>query len=328
MKLLLAVDSVTTLDILLAEVLSRSWPSGTEARVLSIVEDGEVPLQTWQKEGYGADAVRHEMRRRAEQVSALAVERLEGASIQTQVSIMRGSPGFLIPFAARKWSTDLIFIRAHNRKDFRNWMLGSVSKVVIDSAPCSVEVIRTSHDSHSINVPQGKRILLATDGSDSSLAAAQAVVEETWPEDTEVKVVSVVDPLIYSLEEMGLRRDRATKRAHIAIGDAFRPLKKASLKITGEVIAGRVARAIINRALSWGADLVVVGTQDQRRLKRLLFRSPSAAIARQAHCSVRIIRGRTISRNRNVVPRALRKTSSTPRKASWLAGDFASRRAA
>jgi len=36
MKLLLAVDSVTTLDILLDEMMTRSWPSGTKARVLSI----------------------------------------------------------------------------------------------------------------------------------------------------------------------------------------------------------------------------------------------------------------------------------------------------
>ena len=36
MKLLLAVDSITTLDILLDEMMTRSWPIGTEARVLSI----------------------------------------------------------------------------------------------------------------------------------------------------------------------------------------------------------------------------------------------------------------------------------------------------
>ena len=39
MKLLLAVDSITTLNILLDEVVVRSWPNGTEARVLSVVEE-------------------------------------------------------------------------------------------------------------------------------------------------------------------------------------------------------------------------------------------------------------------------------------------------
>lgn len=56
MKLLLAVDSITTLDILINEMMTRSWPSGAEARVLSIVEDAEVPLETWSEKGYGVAA--------------------------------------------------------------------------------------------------------------------------------------------------------------------------------------------------------------------------------------------------------------------------------
>jgi nucleotide-binding universal stress UspA family protein len=136
-KLLLAVDSITTLDIILNEITARSWPSGTEARVLSVVEDDEVPLETWREKGYGVAAVRHEMRRRGEQICALAVDRLREIGITTEVVIMRGNPEFLIPFAARKWPADLILIRAHNRRDFRNWMLGSVAKSVVESAPCS-----------------------------------------------------------------------------------------------------------------------------------------------------------------------------------------------
>jgi hypothetical protein len=46
MRVLLAVDSIITLDILLNEMTVRSWPSGTEARVLSVVADGDVPLKT------------------------------------------------------------------------------------------------------------------------------------------------------------------------------------------------------------------------------------------------------------------------------------------
>jgi hypothetical protein len=46
MRLLLAADSLTTLDILIEELTARSWPSETEVRILSIIEDHEVPLQT------------------------------------------------------------------------------------------------------------------------------------------------------------------------------------------------------------------------------------------------------------------------------------------
>jgi nucleotide-binding universal stress UspA family protein len=294
---LLAVDSVTTLDILLDEMMTRSWPSGTEVRVLSIVEDGEVPLETWREEGYGVAAVRQEMRRRGEQISALAIERLREIGIPAEIVIMRGNPEFLISFAARKWPADEIFIRAHNRTDFRNWMLGSVARSVVDSAPCSVEVVRAVGEELSATRNRTMRILLATDGSDASLAAAQAVAETTWPENVEVKVVSVVNAMIYSLEEMGLFHDRLTERAHRAIGDAVQVLTVAPLKISGEVIAGEEACQVVDRAKNWGADLIIVGTHERQGLKKLLFGGTSAAVVSRAHCSVKVIRGRSGSRN-------------------------------
>ena len=147
MKVLLAVDSITTLDILINEMSARSWPSGTEARVLSIIDDGDVPLKVWGDEGYGLSALRREMHRRGEQISALAVERLRKIGIPSQVVIMSGDPEFLISFAARSWPADLILIRANNRKDFRSRLLGGVAKSVVKSAPCSVEVVRAREQS-------------------------------------------------------------------------------------------------------------------------------------------------------------------------------------
>jgi nucleotide-binding universal stress UspA family protein len=142
MRVLVAVDSIITLDILLNEMTVRSWPSGTEARVLSVVDEGDVPLKSWRDEGYGVSAIQREMKRRAEQRIAFAVERLRRIGISSRVVIMRGNPEFLIPFAARNWPADLILMRAHNRKDFRSRLLGSVAKSVVESAPCSVEVVR------------------------------------------------------------------------------------------------------------------------------------------------------------------------------------------
>ena len=295
MRVLLAVDSITTLEIVLDEMKSRSWPIGTEAHVLSIVEDAEVPLETWREAGYGVGGVRREMERRGEQIWAWAIDSLGAIGIAAKVTVMRGNPTFLIPFAAREWSVDLILIRAHNRTDFRNWLLGSVAKSVVECAPCSVEVVRTQP--YSIGSDRGLRVVLATDGSDVSLAASQAIAATTWPAHTEVKVVSVINPVIYSLEEMGLSRERGTSRAHRAIGDAFQALKVVPLTISGEVIAGTSARQIIAAAKRWQADLIVVGSNERRGLKRFLIGSISADVAKEAHCSVRVIRGSSASRS-------------------------------
>ena len=292
MKVLVAVDSIITLDILIDEMSTRSWPAGTEARVLSVIEDGDVPLKTWRDEGYGVSAVRREMHRRGEQLSALGVERLRRIGIASQVSIMRGNPEFLISFAARSWPADLIIIRAHNRKDFRSRLLGSVAKSVVESAACSVEVVRARETTDG----RGFRVLLATDGSVTSIAASRAVAEMSWPENTEVRVVSAVNPMIYSIEELGLTAGTATDHAHRAIGKAVQVLSGAPVKISAEVIAGRAAGQIIARAKHWGADLIVLGTNERRGLSRLLFGSTSAAVAKRAHCSVRVIRGTDVSR--------------------------------
>lgn len=169
------LDTIKTLDIILNAIEARSWPNGTQADVLSVVEDETIPAETWRTKGYGLNAVRHEMRRRGEQVSALAIERLRAMGIPAQVTIMRGDPAFLIPFAAQNWSSDLILIRANNRIDFRNWLLGSVAKSVVESADYSVEVVRAPIAPQSSATQSGVRILLATDGSDAAVAASQAV---------------------------------------------------------------------------------------------------------------------------------------------------------
>ena len=297
MRLLLAVDSITTLNILLDEVVVRSWPKATEARVLSVVEDEEVPLEMWPEAGYGVAAVRQEMRRREEQITALAIERLRSTGISTEVTIMRGNPKDSIPFASRKWATDLILVRAHNRADFRNWMLGSVAKSVVENAPCSVEVVRVGDETYS---SRNFRILLATDGSGAALTASQVVAHTNWPESTEVKVVSVVNPVTYSLEEIGVWRDKGTERAHRAIGEAVQALKHAPLKITAEVVADRIARGITDRARDWRADLIILGTHDRRGLKPLFFSGTSTAVAKRAHCSVRVVRDRARSMYKSV----------------------------
>ena len=308
MKILLAVDSIKTLDILLDEIMARSWPLGTEARVLSIVEDAEVPLETWREHGYGVAAVREEMRRRGEQITARAVSRLREIAIPAEVVIMRGSADFLISLAARQWRADLILIRAHNRSDFRNWLLGSVAKSVVESAPCSVEIVRSTQR-NQLGV-DGTRILLATDGSDVSLAAAQAVANTDWPQDSEVKIVSVINPIIYSLEEIGLLSDKRTERAHRAIGQAMSQLKRTSLKISGEVIAGTVVRQITERARSWNADLIVLGTHRRRGLKRLLLGSTSTSVANRAQSSVRVIKRQNVLRDEKS---SLRRASPSAR---------------
>ncbi|MBD0371814.1 MAG: universal stress protein [Pyrinomonadaceae bacterium] len=57
--------------------------------------------------------------------------------------------------------------------------------------------------------------------------------------------------------------------------------------------SSRVAptRGLSTRQKTGGADLIVVGTEDRRGLKRLLSGSISERVANGAHCSVKVARG-------------------------------------
>src|ERR687894_2867937 len=165
MKLLIAVDSAISAEVLVGAVGARPWPDGTTARVLSVVADADVPEEVWREEGYGKGTVRREMERRGEQITALAVERLKEIGVPAEVVVTRGDPRHLIPFFARKWSSDLIFVRAHVRKDLFHWMLGSVARAVVTDAPCTVQVVREAAQDAAHTIDSPRRVLLATDGS-------------------------------------------------------------------------------------------------------------------------------------------------------------------
>jgi nucleotide-binding universal stress UspA family protein len=286
MKLLIAVDSAISAEVLVGAVGARPWPDGTTAQVLSVVADADVPEEVWRQEGYGKGAVRREIERRGEQITALAVERLKGVGIPAEVLVTRGDPRHLIPFFARKWSSDLIFVRTHVRKDLAHWMLGSVARAVVTNAPCTVQIVRDLGGDGTSTLEIGRRVLLATDGSETSAAAARALAERPWPEGSEFRVVSVEEP--WALKSSRVRRD---EQAREAVGSAEQILASAGLKAAGTVLSGNAKEVILEEARKWEADLIVVGSHGRRGFKRFLLGSVSEAVAMNAHCSVVVVRG-------------------------------------
>lgn len=291
MKLLLAVDSATSAGVLVDAVGIRPWPEGTTAHVLSVVADMDVPEEVWRAEGYGSGAVRREMETRGEQVTPVA-KRLEEVGILAEVVVARGDARHLIPFYARKWSSDLIFVRAHVRKDMTHWMLGSVARAVVTAAPCTVQIVRDVEDGSAHTLDSGRRVLFATDGSETSIAAAHALAGRPWPIESEFRIVSVAEP--WAIKP-------SSPQPQEAIAGAETVLAAAGLKASGEVLTGNAKEVILEEARKWGADLIVVGSHGRRGFKRFLLGSVSETIAMNAHCSVVVVRGSARSRKRERV---------------------------
>ena len=176
-------------------------------------------------------------------------------------------------------------------------MPGSVARSVLQHAPCSVEIVRANTRDRSKETNAGMKILLASDGSDYSMAAARAIATRPWPEDTQVRAISIVDLVVpatdpwYAAGEVIDRiREENTRIANEAARDAQRVLREAGLDAAASVLAGKPKWRIVDEAREWGAGLIVVGSHGRRGMTRLLMGSVSEAVAMSAHCSVEVVR--------------------------------------
>lgn len=291
MKLLLAVDSVASAELLAGSIAARPLASGTRARVLTVIDYILIPVDLVNETGGQMTLIRPEMERRAKEVTARAVELLSQSGIEAEEDISTGDARTVILDTADEWSADRIFVRSHVYSDITRWMLGSVAQEVLRRASCSVEIVRAATDD-ARRAAGAMRILLATDGSEYSLAAARSVSERPWADGTEVKVISVVDPFVRSVEYAApeVIEEGGVKEARAAVDEAVEIISSSGLTTTGEVVTGREKTEIVDRAKEWGASLIVVGSHGRRGMKRLLLGSVSEYVANHAHCSVEVIR--------------------------------------
>ncbi|HWP43593.1 MAG TPA: universal stress protein [Blastocatellia bacterium] len=147
------------------------------------------------------------------------------------------------------------------------------------------------------------KILLATDGSVFSDAAVEEVARRPWPEASELRIISVVEPPVPPMTDTWVLADdyyeqlerAAEEQARKAVNDAREKVSAGAgerLRVSSEVIKGHPKQAILDEAEKWGADLIVVGSHGYRGLTRFLLGSVSQAVASHAKCSVEIVRSR------------------------------------
>lgn len=148
------------------------------------------------------------------------------------------------------------------------------------------------------------RILLAVDGSGHSEAAVDEIARRQFPADSEVRVISVVEPpYLPAFSGEGVDMSVYVELEKNARGRAQAAVKKAEiklrtdganrdLKVTTEVMSGSPKQVILEEAEAFGADLIVVGSHGHGMLDRFLLGSVSQAVALHAKCSVEIVRTR------------------------------------
>jgi nucleotide-binding universal stress UspA family protein len=227
-----------------------------------------------------------------------AAEQLRASKFQFRrvtADMVTGHAKFMILSEAEAWEADLIVIGARSPRGMKRPWFGSTAQAVVMHARCPVELSRRTKDGG-----RPLKILLATDGSPCSEMAAREVAKRPWPEQSELRIISVAEApfplsptagsapplLIDELEQYARNRAGAVvEKAETEIRNTV----GAKLKITTDVLTGSPKEKIIDEAEEWGAGLIVVGSHGFRRDRRQMIGSVSLTVASLAPCSVDVV---------------------------------------
>ena len=139
------------------------------------------------------------------------------------------------------------------------------------------------------------KILLAVDDKTLSEASIKALSYQKNPEETEVHVLHVVEPISVSVpSQMAADFTPETagrvKESRVVVDEIAKKLRAAGFKAEGVVKKGEARETILQNASDWRADLIVLGSHGRKGIKRFLLGSVAESVARHAPCSVEIVR--------------------------------------
>ncbi|HSK92941.1 MAG TPA: universal stress protein [Candidatus Angelobacter sp.] len=137
------------------------------------------------------------------------------------------------------------------------------------------------------------RVLIGVDGSEPSRVACELVASRSWPPETRVRLVAVVEPPAPWIGVPVLREELAAREGELTtlLDTHADALRRAGLPCELVVEAGRPGEVLLEHASEWIADLVVVGSRGRGAAASALFGSVSAHLVDHAPCPVLVARG-------------------------------------
>ena len=265
-----AVDEVLVTSIVQRPVLLGSWGYVHTPATAGLYAD------VWEQ-------AEHEARRVVESGAAVCAE--SGSTVRTIVR--EGHPISELTALVGEVGADLVVVGPHGRGRLEAILLGSVSQALLHAMPTSVLVAR-----EPVRAP--KRVLLATDGSTHSLAAAQYLARIPLPTRARIEVLAVVDGLRsrYAEHRAADLRDLVTleRRRAIEIVDAtIKVLETGGRNGTASIRHGDAKREILAAAAEGDADLIVMGARGLGGFRGLILGSVSRAVSKAAPCSTLVV---------------------------------------
>jgi nucleotide-binding universal stress UspA family protein len=253
----------------------KSWL--TAATVVPGI-DGDLEL-------LGVGDMRAAMRRPGEAILAQARALAEAERVPLKTVLEEGEAWERITHLADDGRCDLIVMGRRGLRRLERVMMGSVTARVIGHTDRDVLV-----------VPQGtalsfKRVLAATDGSASSVAAADHAINVAASYGGELFVLSVVDLPDEAFADAPQLADRLLAQAKGYVAAVLAKAEGAGVPCAAATLEGPVHEVVTRAARERGVGLIVTGSHGRTGLRRLLMGSVAEKVIGYAPCPVLVVKG-------------------------------------
>jgi nucleotide-binding universal stress UspA family protein len=217
------------------------------------------------------------------------VERAARLNLQTIVKIGKIEAELL--GIVKDEAVDLVVLGTHGRRQMGRWFIGSITEHMLRKVP--VPVLTVSHvepEKHAIGLVSLKRILYATDLSESSGAGLHYAIELARAGQAQLTVLHAVDDedrtlwgpaWVAHFDRAKLLDERRGKLDELVARE-----KPPEMQVERLVVEGKPFRKIIEVAENSGMDIVVLNLQSKSLLERALLGSTAERVVRLARVPV------------------------------------------
>ncbi len=284
MRILIGVDGSPAADVACEFVERRTWPLGTRVRLMGVVEPlvDRVGLAPPSGRKPASDNVALEL------VLEERADTLRRHGLGVETSVEYGHAADVLIDRASESYTDLIVVGSRDLGPIARIVLGSVSTHLADHARCPVLVVRS---------PEATRMLLATDGTRSSLGIPRVLA--AWGNafrGLPVEVLSVAPRNAFVTPWGSAGDDEVTEPDELSFHEGVAhevadEMMELGWHAAAVARAGDPARQIVSTGVEWRADLIVTGSRGVGTLRRMVEGSVAHDVLLHARSSVLVVRG-------------------------------------
>ena len=284
-KILLSTDGSEFSEGAVREAIRLAKRCSSSLTALSVIETNAE-----------LEALAPQVTEKAEKVARANLEAVQARSkkegVDCAIAIHAGEDSweYIVDEATKNKSTMIVMGR-RGRSGLKRLMMGSVTTRVIGHSPCNVLVVPKAAQLEFRN------ILVATDGSKYSAAAASEAIGLAKQNNSALTVISVVPSELatpvdidFTVNQREFIAEKEMQEAEKNAKAVKEAAEKEGVFVKAFVMSGKPAEAIIETAKEKRADLIVLGSHGRAGLEKLLMGSVTERVIVLAACPVMVVK--------------------------------------